>query len=568
MHLPCRVELKVFRSWRVRAGLLACCMAAASTLGAWGQHTHTQPHLEKRGAAVQLIVDGKPLVMLAGELRNSSSSSLDYMKPEWPKLAQMGLNTVLVPVSWDLVEPHEGQFDFTLVDGLLAQARTQHLHVVFLWLAAWKNGVSGYPPVWVKQDLRRFPRMEEPEGSAGTLRPTNTLSTLAPALLKADAHAFQTLMGHLARVDGVTHTVVMMQVENEVGVMGSSRDHSAAANALFAGPVPSELMQYLEAHRESLNPDLKSLWDASGTRAQGNWAEVFGAGARAEELFMAWHYALYVQAVAAAGKTAYDIPMYANAWLTKLGSVPGSYPTGGPLPWVMDVWKAAGTALDMVSPDLYDADFAGWSARYDRPGNPLFIPETNSGSAGAANVFYALGERGALGFSPFAIDAGMHGEPAYEGAAAREAGQVELAQSYTAMAEIMPLLLQAQTTSAVHGFLLTETNPSADFVFGGVRVHVSLDEVFGHRVKAGYGLVLAESPGHFLGVGKGFRVSFGPGPGAANRVGLADVEEGHFKNGVWVGGRHLNGDESDQGNFWRFDGRSVHIERASTYSYE
>ena len=34
------------------------------------------PHLEKRGVATQLIVDGKPFLMLSGELRNSSSSSL------------------------------------------------------------------------------------------------------------------------------------------------------------------------------------------------------------------------------------------------------------------------------------------------------------------------------------------------------------------------------------------------------------------------------------------------------------------------------------------------------------
>ena len=374
-------------------------------------------------------------------------------------------------------------------------------------------------------------------------------------------------MHHLSQVDAHEHTVVMMQVENEVGVLGNTRDHSAAANSVFASQVPATLTQYLQTHRATLNADLRALWEANGAKTQGTWTEVFGPGPRTDELFMAWQYGHYVQAVAAAGKTAYDLPMYANAWLAKLGSEPGSYPTGGPLPWVMDVWKAAGTALDMLSPDLYDSDVAGWSSLYHRPDNPFFIPETNTGSAGASAIFYAIGEHAALGFSPFGIDGGMHSEPAFEGAPLREAGQVELTQSYTTLANIMPQILAAQTASAVHGFLLTEAKPSADFVLAGVTVHVSLDELFGHRSKSGYGLVLAESPGHFLGAGKGFRVSFSPIKDAATRIGLASVEEGRFKGSTWIPGRRLNGDESDQGNYWRLDSRSVHIERATTYDY-
>ena len=150
---------------RLAADMRPTIFALAGIFFLAGFSLHAQdsarPHLEKRGAATQLVVDGKPFLMLAGELHNSCSSSLEYMKPEWPKLAAIPLNTVLTPLSWELVEPTEGKYDFALVDGLLAQAREQHLHIVFLWLASWKNGMSSYDPVWVKQDTKRFPRAVE-----------------------------------------------------------------------------------------------------------------------------------------------------------------------------------------------------------------------------------------------------------------------------------------------------------------------------------------------------------------------------------------------------------------------
>ena len=64
------------------------------------------PHLRKQGTATQLIVDGKPFLALAGELSNSSATSVEYMKLVWPRLlAQTKLNTVLAGVSWNQIEP-------------------------------------------------------------------------------------------------------------------------------------------------------------------------------------------------------------------------------------------------------------------------------------------------------------------------------------------------------------------------------------------------------------------------------------------------------------------------------
>ncbi len=508
------------------------------------------PHLEKRGSATQLIVDGQPFLILGGEIRNSSSSSLDFMKPIWPRMASMHLNTVVTPLSWELIEPTEGTYDFALVDGLLAQARQQHERIVFLWLASWKNGMSSYAPVWVKQDTRRFLRVVE-RGN-----PVEVLTPLGTASQQADARAFAALMRHIKEVDGRDHTVLMMQVENEVGVLNDSRDHSDAANRAFAAPVPAELTRYLQAHHDQLYPDLRALWDANGDKTTGSWPEVFGDTERTDEIFMAWHYARYVQAVAASGKSGYDIPMYVNTWLAGEDTAPGDYPSGGPQPRVVDIWKAAGSAIDIYAPDLYAENFQEWCKRYHRDGNPLFMPETRGGTAGAPNVFYALGEESGIGFSPFAIDE-LDSDP--DGA---------LAASYAEIASLTPLLLAHQSAGDVHGFVLDKNHPSVDFTMSGYTIRVSRDQIFGNQASAGFGIIMATGVDEFLGAGKGFRVSFVPRSTNAQHVGIASIDEGAFVDGQWVPGRRLNGDEDDQGQNWRFDSRTIHTEKLKLYHFE
>jgi beta-galactosidase GanA len=524
--------------------LLLSYSLAASTLLA---QPSAAPHLEKRGATTQLIVDGQPFLMLSGELHNSSSSSLEYMKPIWPQLKAMGLNSVVTPLSWELIEPEEGKFDFALVDGLLAQARENQQRVVFLWLASWKNGMSSYAPVWVKRDTHRFPRVIQHGNEVEILTP------LAATTRDADARAYAALMRHIKEIDSHDHTVVMMQVENEVGVLGDTRDHSDAANKAFASPVPAELTSYLQSHHDTLYPDLRALWEKNGAKSAGTWAEVFGDTPRADEIFMAWNYARFIQPVTAAGKAAYDIPMYVNTWLAGDDSTPGSYPSGCPEPWVVDIWKAAGHSIDIYSPDLYDARFALISQRYHRNGNPLYMPETNGGAAGAANVFYAFGEEAGLGFSPFGIDSQM--DP-----------KGPLTASYELLATLSPLILQHQQAGDIHGFLVDKVHPSADFELNGYTLHVTVDQIFGHSAESGFGLILQLGPDEFLGAGKGFRVAITAPTG--KRVGIASVNEGTFQNGKWIPGRRLNGDENDQGQGWRFSSRDLSIEKVKLYRFE
>src|SRR5262245_31825408 len=171
------------------------------------------PRLVTDAAGTRLIVDGKPFVALGGELGNSNASDIAVAKPLFAKLAAMKLNTVLVPVSWELVEPVEGKWAFGLVGDLVREARRNKLRVVLLWFGSWKNGMSSYVPAWVKANPERFPRAEMKGG-----RRVEALSAFAPANVQADTRAFAELMKYLRGIDGREHTVIMVQVENEVAM--------------------------------------------------------------------------------------------------------------------------------------------------------------------------------------------------------------------------------------------------------------------------------------------------------------------------------------------------------------
>jgi beta-galactosidase GanA len=212
----------------------------------------------------QLLVDGKPYVALGGELHNSSASSPDYMLPIWDKLQAMHVQTVIGTVSWEDFEPKEGQFDFRAVDAQIAEARKRDMRLVLIWFGAFKNAASTYAPSWVRGDTRRFPRavvqgaMTEAFTYKGAM-PKPVLSVFSPELLKADRAAFVALIKHLAEVD-TNRRVIMVQVNNETGLLRDSRDRSALAEAAWKAPVPTQLLKYLSTHRSTLKPELEATW--------------------------------------------------------------------------------------------------------------------------------------------------------------------------------------------------------------------------------------------------------------------------------------------------------------------
>jgi beta-galactosidase GanA len=247
---------------RIHSAVVGALLLAATATAA----DPSMPHLRRQGTAIQLVVDGKPFLVRGGELGNSTASNPVFLEPFWPKFAELNMNTVLAPVYWELVEPEEGRFDFSTLDRLVADARRNGMRLVLLWFGSWKNSMSCYAPAWVKRDLQRFPRAADLDGT-----PQEILSPFSAENRDADARAFAALQGHLRRTDEASRTVLMVQVENEIGMIPTARDHSAEADRAFASTVPAELMAALVARREELAPELRALWLAAGGKASGTW---------------------------------------------------------------------------------------------------------------------------------------------------------------------------------------------------------------------------------------------------------------------------------------------------------
>ncbi|HEX2452109.1 MAG TPA: DUF5597 domain-containing protein [Vicinamibacterales bacterium] len=522
------------------------------------------PHLRKQGGAPQLVIDGRPFLVRGGELGNSSASNLEYLAPYWSRFGALRLNTILTPIYWDLLEPEEGTFDFALVDGLIAEARKHELKLVLLWFGSWKNSMSCYAPAWVKKDQRRFPRSVDANG-----RSLEILSPFSTASRDADARAFAALMKHVKATDEA-HTVVMVQVENEIGMIPEARDRSADADRLFASPVPGELIEYLTKNSETLAPEFRTTWLAAGAKRTGTWTEIFRASAAAEEIFMAWHFARFTQHVAAAGKAEYPLPMFVNAALIRPGYQPGQYPSAGPLPHLIDVWRAGAPAIDFIAPDIYFPTFVEWTRRYVRSGNPLFIPEALRSPDAAVNALYAFAAHDAIGFSPFAIES--IGEPA--------AGL--LAASYDAVDQLTPLILEHRGRGTMTGLL--QENPDSrqpqQLRLNGYVLAASFERSSPASLADGGlapsdaaattwpagGLVIATGPDEFLFAGIGVTVTFAVAD-AGWQAGILSVEEGRFVNGKWQNLRWLNGDQTHQGRHLRLEPGRFTIQRIKLYRY-
>jgi hypothetical protein len=368
-------------------------------------------------------------------------------------------------------------------------------------------------------------------------------------------------MRHVREKDSAQQTVLMVQVENEVGYLGvGGRDRSPDANRLFHEAVPATLMRSLTTARLQFSPELASHFNDHGR----NWSEVFGEAA--DEVFMAWNYATYIEAVAHAGKGEYALPMYANAQLPAPQERAGEYPSGGPHPYYLEVWRAAAPRLEFYSPDIYWPNFEYWVQRYQVQGNAVFIPEARMDAA-PFSALYAYGQARAFGFSPFAIENLATAKKGDE-------SQPALARICELLDSVRDLLLAAQAAGTTRALVLhaTSLRPTQTVALGGYLFEATLSRTWPARTLAtddGAMLILQASPEEFYVLGSGLTVSISRDPDVdAGIAGIASVEEVSRSSGQWATEKRLNGDQTNQGRQLLLDPHRASIYRVRLYSID
>ncbi|KAL6237949.1 hypothetical protein BDW75DRAFT_248151 [Aspergillus navahoensis] len=492
------------------------------------------PYLAQTPNGIQLVVKDKPVLMLPGELHNSSLSSARYMSTVWSYLKEQSINTLLGAVTWEMIEP---------------------------------NGISTYVPQWVKRDVERFPRVHVWDAGKGGKRTIEMISPFSEEGWRADARAFGKLMEHLKEVDGEHSTVVMVQVENETGLLGDSRDRSCLAEMAFAKGIPIELLphlstsnglhpRFIERFADKLPPSIEISEDQTYA-----WDSIFGPGTAADEAFMAYYISKYIRHVASAGKEAYPIPLYTNTWLNfddpsaldlhgypivvGGGARPGIYPSGGPCPHVSDIWRFNAPAIDFLAPDLYFHDYERVCEDYTIPPmNPLFIPEQRRDEHGARRIWLAYASYTALGTSPFGVDTDA----------------TAIGKEYKLLAQTAEFLLNSKPSQRM-GFFFDELPKSGSpkgkqkwiKAFENLEVIIERAFVFG-KPGPGGGMVIQlgdETSYRFLVVGRGFQVRFRGLDENVTFTGILDAREKEVdsETGQLRTLRVLNGDETRSGEF-------------------
>jgi hypothetical protein len=243
----------------------------------------------------------------------------------------------------------------------------------------------------------------------------------------------------------------------------------------------------------------------------------------------------------------------------------GEYPSGGPHPEYLAVYRAAAPSIDFYSPDIYWPDFENWVQLYKAAGNPVFVPEARLEQA-PFNALYTYGEARGFGYSPFDVDSlSINPVPGQ--------GGPRLSDEYNALNELSDVILQAQQENEIRALVLHETNPrpSRTVALGGFLFRATLSRGWPARnllTPDGAIMVFETASNEFYALGSGLTVTFVRDPDVDDQIaGIASIEQLSNTDGKWVTLRQLKGDQSNQGRELSMDAHEFRVYRVKLYTY-
>ena len=85
------------------------------------------PRIVQKDGRYALFVEGRPYLVLGGQIHNSSAWPSE-LPQVWESMAALHANTMAAPVYWEQLEPQQGHFDFSNVDQIVEGARGAKAH--------------------------------------------------------------------------------------------------------------------------------------------------------------------------------------------------------------------------------------------------------------------------------------------------------------------------------------------------------------------------------------------------------------------------------------------------------
>lgn len=478
------------------------------------------PYIDKNKQC--LIVNGQPYFIFGGEVHNSSCSTISYFQEYViSQITDIPVNTLLLPIYWEMIEKEEGQYDMSLVKDIIDIMRANNLKIVFLWFGLWKNGLSTYIPAWMKINRKKYAFCQNEHGES-----LYTVSPLCFEAIEKDCQAYAELMKFIQSYDKSENTVIMMQVENEVGLLQSDRDYSSLATKYFNEMIPHDLKDY--------------------THFEGTWQDVFKQDA--PEIFMTYYYAKAIEKITKIGKEIYPIPTITNVWLNKENEKPGQYPSGGAIFKNLQLYQYLTPSLDLIAPDIYVKTIDEVSQQYASQGL-LMIPETRQDKTYMSNIIYTIAKYPLIGYSPFGIEDFHENQETtrlyhflsslgIERDAFDPSGSLPYLQNiYYDLSKLWPLIFKYRQQNKIYPFI--RKNMMKNDCLSISNYNIMVTYLNQEKNINGAGMIIdLDDEWLIYGVNCFMQVS-----NSVSQLGILHLEEKKYVDGKWETKRILNGDE-------------------------